>query len=115
MSLYQPSPPTEGDSISAGAPWLNLNQKFDRTVDSFRMSKDAHDAYYAPLEERVAELAGCADIEVRRVLEGIRKEIEVVRRFPGEAGYTFFVLRRADGRAGAAGGIGSTVGSDTGR
>ena len=86
-----------------------------RTVDSFRMSKDAHDAYYAPLEERVAELAGCADIEVRRVLEGIRKEIEVVRRFPEQAGYTFFVLQRGDGRAGAAGGNGSTSGADAAR
>ena len=68
-----------------------------RVVSSFRMSREAHDAYYVPLEARVAELAGCADTEVWNVLEGIRKEIDVVRRFPDEAGYTFFVLRRGDG------------------
>ncbi len=72
-----------------------------RTVDSFRMSREAHDAYYVPLVARIAELAGCADGDVRKVLDGIRTEIDVVRRFSDEAGYTFFVLRRADGRAGA--------------
>jgi len=30
-------------------------------------------------------------------------EIDVVRRFSDEAGYTFFVLRRVDGRTGAEG------------
>ena len=74
-----------------------------RIVSNFRMPREAHDAYYVPLEARVAELAGCADTDVRRVLEGIRKEIDVVRRFPDEAGYTFFTLQRGDGRAGAAG------------
>ena len=63
-----------------------------RVVSSFRMSREAHDAYYDPLEARVAELAGCADSDVRKVLEGIRKEVDVVRRFSDEAGYTFFVL-----------------------
>ena len=75
-----------------------------RVVSSFRMPKEAHDAYYVPLEARVAELAGCADTQVRRVLEDIRKEIDVARRFPDEGGYTFFVLRRGDGRARTAGG-----------
>ncbi len=74
-----------------------------RVVSSFRLPKEAHDAYYVPLEARVAELAGCVDSDVRKVLEGIRKEIDVVRRFSDEAGYTFFVLRRADGRTGAEG------------
>ncbi len=74
-----------------------------RTVDSFRMSREAHDAYYDPLEARITELAGCADSDVRKVLDGIRTEIDVVRRFPDEAGYTFFTLRRGDGRAGAEG------------
>ena len=83
-----------------------------RVVTSFRMSREAHDAYYVPLEARVAELAGCADSNVRKVLEGIRREIDVVRRFPDEAGYMFFVLQRGDGRAGAAGGNGSTGGPD---
>ena len=72
-------------------------------VSSFRLPKEAHDAYYVPLEARVAELEGCADSDVRKVLEGIRMEIDVVRRFSDEAGYTFFVLRRADGRTGAEG------------
>ncbi len=30
-------------------------------------------------------------------------EIDVVRRFSDEAGYTFFVIRRSDGRTGAEG------------
>ena len=71
-----------------------------RVVSSFRMSREAHDAYYDPLEARVAELAGCADSDVRKVLDGIRTEIDVVRRFSDEAGYTFFILRRGNGRAG---------------
>ena len=40
-------------------------------------------------------------------VSGIRKEIDVVRRYRDEAGYTFFVLRRADGRARVAGDNGS--------
>ncbi|MCY4557657.1 MAG: class I SAM-dependent methyltransferase [Chloroflexi bacterium] len=74
-----------------------------RVVSSSRMPKEAHDAYYVPLEARITELAGCADSDVRKVLDGIRREIDVVRRFSDEAGYSFFVLRRADGRTGAEG------------
>ncbi|MCY4559813.1 MAG: class I SAM-dependent methyltransferase [Chloroflexi bacterium] len=74
-----------------------------RVVSSFRLPKEAHDAYYVPLEARITELAGCADSDVRKVLDGIRREIDVVRRFSDEAGYTFFILRRGDGRAGAEG------------
>ena len=68
-----------------------------RAVDGFRMPREAHDAYYLPLEARVAELAGRADAAVKRVLEDIRTEIDMVRRFSDEAGYTFFVLQRAEG------------------
>ncbi len=71
-----------------------------RVVDSFRMSKAAHAAYYVPLEARVAELAGRADADLSEVLKAIRQEIDVVRRFAAEAGYTFFVLQRTDGRGG---------------
>lgn len=67
-----------------------------RVVSSFRMSKEAHEAYYVPLETRVNELAGRADADVQEVLGGLRKEIDVVRRFPDEAGYMFFVLQRTD-------------------
>ena len=66
-----------------------------RTVDGFRMPKEAHDAYYVPLEARAAELAGRAEPGVRKVVEHIRKEIDIVRRFLGEAGYSFFILQRA--------------------
>ena len=66
-----------------------------RVNSSFRMSKEAHDAYYVPLQARVAQLAGCADAALLMVLESIRKEIDVVRCFADEAGYTFFVLQRA--------------------
>ena len=68
-----------------------------RVVSSFRMPREAHDAYYDPLEARAAEIAGRADSEVQKVLEDIRKEIDVVRHFPEQAGYTFFVLQRGDG------------------
>ncbi|MXX15947.1 MAG: class I SAM-dependent methyltransferase [Gammaproteobacteria bacterium] len=68
-----------------------------RVVGSFRLPKEAHEAYYVPLEARVAELAGHADAGVREILGGLRKEIDVVRRFLGEAGYMFFVLQVADG------------------
>lgn len=68
-----------------------------RAVDGFRMPREAHDAYYVPLEARVAELAGRAAAAVMRVLEDIRTEIDMVRRFSDEAGYTFFVLQRAEG------------------
>ena len=85
------------DMASEDTIWSRAEAAGYRVVSSFRMPKEAHDAYYVPLEARVAELAGCADTEVRKVLEGIRKEIDIVRRFPDEAGYTFFVLRRGDG------------------
>ena len=68
-----------------------------RVLSDFRMPREAHDAYYVPLEARVAELAGRADAAVTRVLEDIRTEIDIVRRFSDEAGYTFFVLQRAEG------------------
>ena len=66
-----------------------------RVVGSFRMPQDAHDAYYVPLEARVAELSGRAEADVSNVLENLRTEIDVARRFSDEAGYTFFVLQRA--------------------
>ena len=68
-----------------------------RTVSGFRMSREAHDAYYVPLEARAAALAGCTRAGVSNVLETVRKEIDIVRRFPDEAGYAFFVLQRTDG------------------
>lgn len=67
-----------------------------RLVSSFQMSKEAHDAYYVPLKERVAELAGCVDADVQQVIENIQREIEVVRHFADDAGYTFFILQRAE-------------------
>ena len=67
-----------------------------RVVRGFRMPKDAHEAYYAPLEARMAELAGSDDADVLKVHEDIRNEIDVVRRFYDEVCYAFFVLQRAD-------------------
>ena len=67
-----------------------------RVVSSFRMSEEAHEAYYVPLEARVDELAGHADADIQEILGGLRKEIDIVRRFRKEAGYMFFVLQRAD-------------------
>ncbi len=68
-----------------------------RTVASFRMPKEAHDAYYVPLAARVAGLAARADTGLRKVLEDVRREIDIMQRFADEAGYTFFVLQRAEG------------------
>ena len=68
-----------------------------RMAGGFRMPKEAHDAYYVPLEARAAELAGRAEPGVRKVVEDIRREIDIVRRFSGEAGYSFFILQRAEG------------------
>ena len=68
-----------------------------RLVSSFRMPKEAHDAYYLPLEARVTELEEGADADIRHILAELRKEIGIVRRFPDEAGYTFFILQRAEG------------------
>ena len=68
-----------------------------RVAGGFRMPREAHDAYYVPLEARAAELAGRAEPGVRKVVEDIRREIDIVRRFSAEAGYSFFVLQRAEG------------------
>ena len=46
---------------------------------------------------RVAELETGAGPDLGGLLAEIRQEIDVVRRFRDEAGYTFFVLRRVDG------------------
>ncbi len=67
-----------------------------RVVCSFCMSKEAHDAYYVPLEERVTELAESIDADVLEVLESLRREIDVARRFADEAGYTFFIIQRTE-------------------
>lgn len=68
-----------------------------RVAGSLRLPREAHDAYYIPLEARVAKLAECADVAVASALENLRNEIDVVRRFRDEAGYTFFTLQRAAG------------------
>ena len=68
-----------------------------RGIESFRMSRDAHDAYYIPLEARMAGLAGSANTDVLQVLEDLRVEIDVLRQHADDAGYTFFVIRREDG------------------
>ena len=83
------------DMASEVAVRLRAEDAGYRVVGSFHMSKDAHDAYYVPLEARVAELAGRSDTDIPKILEILRKEIDVVRRFSDEAGYTFFILQRA--------------------
>ncbi len=74
-----------------------------RVVRNFRMPRNAHEAYYAPLEARMAELAGSADAEILNAHEDIRTEIDIVRRYREEAGYTFFILQREGSRARIAG------------
>ena len=64
-----------------------------RVIDCFRMPKEAHDAYYIPMEARLADYTGQIDGEVTELLRALRKEIDMVRKFSTEAGYTFFVLQ----------------------
>ncbi len=71
-----------------------------RVMRSFRMSRNAHDAYYLPFRARVDELAGSSDAGILAILGDLRREIDVAGRFPHEAGYTFFVLQRDDRRTG---------------
>ena len=68
-----------------------------RVLSSFRVPIEGHDAYYVPLEARVAELAGHDSAEVAKALENIQKEIEIARRYSDEACYTFFILQRYEG------------------
>ncbi len=67
-----------------------------RVAGGFRMSKEAHEAYYAPLEARAEELDGNPEAGIRKAVADLRREIETMRRFSEDAGYTFFVLQRPD-------------------
>jgi SAM-dependent methyltransferase len=67
-----------------------------RVLKRFHLTAEAHDAYYGPLEARIGELARCVDADVKHVLRSLRREIDIVRRFSDEAGYTFFILQRRD-------------------
>ncbi len=67
-----------------------------RTLASFRLSRAAHEAYYAPLDARLTELADRDDAGLAKLLQEFRIEIEMTRRYSDEAGYTFFVLQRPE-------------------
>ena len=64
-----------------------------RVIDCFRMPKEAHDAYYIPMEARLADYTGQLDDELMEFLGALRKEIDVARKFSTEAGYTFCILQ----------------------
>ncbi|MDD1779922.1 MerR family transcriptional regulator [Enterovibrio sp. ZSDZ35] len=62
-------------------------------IDTFTMSKDAWDAYYTPLGERVAELeASMADSPA---LKDIKREVELMTAYFGEVNYQLFILAKA--------------------
>jgi serine/threonine-protein kinase HipA len=52
------------------------------------------DEYYAPLEERIADLAPAADPELAAAIDETRREIELYRRHGDSYGYVFYLLRR---------------------
>ncbi len=64
-------------------------------VDGFWMPNSGWEAYYLPVERRVEELSATWDSSGARkgVLEAIRHEIEVYRRYGDSYGYYFVVLR----------------------
>ncbi len=68
-----------------------------RVIEAFRMPRDAHDAYYRPLEGRLEELSRDVGVGPTEILEMLQREIDVMRRYSDEVGYTFFVLQRVGG------------------
>lgn len=65
-------------------------------VDSFRLPKEAWDAYYGPVEQRIHALDAVwgADSERQNVLAAMRHEVDVFRRHGDSYGYLFLLLQR---------------------
>ena len=60
-----------------------------------QLSDAAWEAYYCPLEERIAELAAEADAALKDVLDGARREAALWRQVRAETGYLLSVAVRA--------------------
>jgi SAM-dependent methyltransferase len=65
-------------------------------LDHFTLPLEAWwDEYYAPLEQRMTELAPAAGPELAAVLDETRREIELYRRHHDSYGYVFYLLRQS--------------------
>ena len=65
-------------------------------LDSFCLPQSAWEAYYGPVEDRIAalETVWCEDPERQQVLEGMQHEVDVFRRYGNTYGYVFLVLEK---------------------
>ena len=96
-------PPTEAAAFfREGYPGMaGIEQNLERAraagfdvVDHFTLLPEAWwDEYYAPLEQRMAELAPEADPELAAVIADTRREIELYRSHGDSYGYVFYLLR----------------------
>ena len=68
-------------------------------LDSFRLPKSAWEAYYGPVEDRIAALqrAWRDDPERQQVLVAMQSEVDVFRRYGDTYGYVFLVLQKRVG------------------
>ena len=63
-------------------------------IDHFTLPPEAWwDAYYVPLEQRMAQLAPDAEPELAGAIAETRREIELYRRHGDAYGYVFYLLR----------------------
>ncbi|SKA58265.1 MerR family transcriptional regulator [Enterovibrio nigricans] len=62
-------------------------------IDTFTMSKDAWDAYYTPLGERVTELE--TSMANSAALKDIKREVALMTAHFGEVNYQLFILAKA--------------------
>ncbi|KXF83377.1 MerR family transcriptional regulator [Enterovibrio coralii] len=62
-------------------------------IDTFTMSKDAWEAYYTPLGERVAELE--VTMTGSAALKDIKREVELMTTYFGDVNYQLFILAKA--------------------
>ncbi len=65
------------------------------TIATRRLSDAAWQAYYGPLEDRIAQLRPAADDAMRAVLEAAQTEIDTWRKVKDETGYLLSVVRPA--------------------
>ena len=66
-----------------------------KTLATRRLSADAWESYYRPLEQRIARLQEDAEPDLLRVLENTKTEIKTYRQFGEHFGYLLSVVRPA--------------------
>jgi SAM-dependent methyltransferase len=63
-------------------------------LDHFTLPPEAWwDDYYAPLEQRMAEIAPAADPPLAEIIAQTRREIDLFRRWSDRYGYVFYLMR----------------------